>query len=155
MLRAYYSRLVTFMSQRLIMQPLKETDIRKGFWLEALLWVLSLPLFMVFGFNHTTFLWFIGIIIIMLQNMKDRTVSKVGLLFIFSVILFVIIEIIQWKYCQHQKSQQTSCQLGYKLNIKNALLRLFKPLTLHKSHWSSCQWSQQTLYRFAAYSSLQ
>lgn len=76
------------------MQPLKESDIRKGFWLEALLWALYVPLLMVFGFNQMTFLWLIGIVIIMLQNLKDRTVSKVGLFFIFAVIVFIIIEII-------------------------------------------------------------
>jgi len=75
------------------MTPLKDTDIRKGFWLEALLWALVVPFMLMFGFRNPTFLLIIGIFIIMLQNMKDRKVSKIGLFIVSFAVFFAIVEI--------------------------------------------------------------
>lgn len=70
-----------------------ETSIRKGFWIEAVLWGISVILGLVFGITHITLLFVFGIILIMLQNMKNGKLSKAG---IFAISISLLLAIIQF-----------------------------------------------------------
>lgn len=70
-----------------------ETSIRKGFWIEAVLWGISVILGLVFGITHITLLFVFGIILIMLQNMKNGKLSKAG---IFTISISLLLAIIQF-----------------------------------------------------------
>ena len=70
-----------------------ETSIRKGFWIEAVLWGISVVLGLVFGITHITLLFVFGIILIMLQNMKNGKLSKAG---IFTNSISLLLAIIQF-----------------------------------------------------------
>lgn len=70
-----------------------ETSIRKGFWIEAVLWGISVVLGLVFGITHITLLFVFGIILIMLQNMKNGKLSKAG---IFTISISLLLAIIQF-----------------------------------------------------------
>lgn len=70
-----------------------ETSIRKGFWIEAILWGISVVLGLVFGITHITLLFVFGIILIMLQNMKNGKLSKAG---IFTISISLLLAIIQF-----------------------------------------------------------
>lgn len=70
-----------------------ETSIRKGFWVEAVLWGISVVLGLVFGITHITLLFVFGIILIMLQNMKNGKLSKAG---IFTISISLLLAIIQF-----------------------------------------------------------
>lgn len=70
-----------------------ETSIRKGFWIEAILWGISVVLGLVFGITHITLLFVFGIILIMLQNMKNGKLSKAG---IFTISISLLLSIIQF-----------------------------------------------------------
>lgn len=70
-----------------------ETSIRKGFWIEAVLWGISVVLGLVFGITHITLLFVFGIVLIMLQNMKNGKLSKAG---IFTISISLLLAIIQF-----------------------------------------------------------
>lgn len=70
-----------------------KTSIRKGFWIEAVLWGISVVLGLVFGITHITLLFVFGIILIMLQNMKNGKLSKAG---IFTILISLLLAIIQF-----------------------------------------------------------
>ncbi|MBE9579820.1 MULTISPECIES: hypothetical protein [Moraxella] len=70
-----------------------ETSIRKGFWIEALLWGISVVLGLVFGITHIILLFVFGIILIMLQNMKNGKLSKAG---VFTILISFFLGIIQF-----------------------------------------------------------
>ncbi|OBX49252.1 hypothetical protein [Moraxella nonliquefaciens] len=70
-----------------------ETSIRKGFWIEAVLWGISVVLGLVYGITHITLLFVFGIILIMLQNMKNGKLSKAG---IFTISISLLLAIIQF-----------------------------------------------------------
>lgn len=70
-----------------------ETSIRKGFWIEAVLWGISVVLGLVFGITHITLLFVFGIILIMLQNMKNGKLSEAG---IFTISISLLLAIIQF-----------------------------------------------------------
>lgn len=73
-----------------------ESEIRKGFWFEVLLWVIALFIGFIFGIGQILYLFLTGIMLIMLQNIKDGRLSKSGIFIIILSLLIITLEIILW-----------------------------------------------------------